>query len=299
MKLISSSKNSQIFLQLVADVIAIWMGFAVQLHLRFFSGIIETFAIPNFVDYVFGSVMMTGFWLLIFSMFGMYKNWFVSSPFKEFYALVKTSFFGCLVIVFLLLADSSSSFRTLFLAYFGISVLSFGIFRFIARRIQIKLRRNGIIKIPTLIIGKLKPSIEFYIDTLKAKSWGYDIQGIVLYDKEELDDKDKKRLVAKMHDTTSKSPFSSIGTTNEYYTAEEDFDKNMNSLIRGTMSKINDIIEHISVEEIVLSSGTPDSKLLFEIENICQRKNLRLSVFPNLYDHFTGRTRTKIYMEFL
>jgi len=263
LKLISNSKKSQIFFQLIADFIATWIGFAIQLHLRFFSGIIETLALPTLFDYILGSVIMTVFWISIFSIFGMYENWFVSSPFSEFYAIIKTSFFGCLIIVFLLLANDSNSFRILFLAYFCISVFAFTFFRFITRRIQIILRKNDIIKVPAVIIGKLKPSIDFYKDTLKSKSWGYDVKGIVLYEKE---DQNKEILL-------------------ENNICEK--------LILGTINDTNDIIEHQVLEEIILSSGTPDSKLLFEIEDICQRKNIRLSIFPNLYDHFTGRTKTQ------
>ena len=263
-KIISSSKYSQIFLQLVADIVAIWIGFAVQLYLRFFSGLIEIIAIPNLIDYISGSMMMTLFWLIIFWIFGMYKNWYVCSPFSEFYSTIKVSFFGCLIIVFLLFANDASSFRILFLVYFGISVFLFTFFRFAVRRIQMRLRKKGIIKIPIIIVGEFKRSLEFYKNTLKIKVWGYDVKGIILQEKE----------------------VDKIGTSN--------IKNNItNELIIGTIKNINDIIDNINPEEIVLSSGTPDSKSLFKIENMCRQKNIKLSIFPNLYDHFTGRTKTQ------
>jgi exopolysaccharide biosynthesis polyprenyl glycosylphosphotransferase len=258
-------------LQLIADIIAIWIGFAIQLHLRFFSKIIETAAIPTSIDYILGSIMMTGFWITMFAIFGMYKNWYAYSPFSEFYSTIKVSFFGCLIIVFFLLTDNSNYFRALFLIYFVISVFTFTFFRFITRRIQIKLRKKGIVKIPTLIIGDLKHSIEFYKNTLKSKSWGYNVKGIILYEKEKSDN-DKKAAI--MKDSSNDNLM-------------------LNNLILGTINDVYNIIDKIAPEEIVLSAGTPNSKLLFEIEEICQRKNIRLSIFPNLYDHFTGRTKTQ------
>ena len=297
MKLVNSSKNFQILLQLGADIIAIWLGFAIQLYIRFFSGLIDTFVVPTYIDYISGSFLMTFFWITMFWIFGMYKDWYVCSPFTEFYSIIKVSLFTCFIIVLLIFTSNDiASFRVLFLVYFCISVFLFTFFRFIIRRIQIKLRRESIIKIPTLIVGKLKPSIEFYIDTLKSKTWGYDIKGIILYENEKLNDEDKQHFVVKMHDVkfyTGKHPFESIGTMSEYYRAEADFDEALAWLIRGTKNDINDTIEHILPKEIVLSSGTPDSKSLFEIEDICIKNNIKLSIFPNLYDHFTGRTKTQ------
>ena len=263
-KLFSNSKNSQIFLQIIADILAIWIGFAIHLHLRFFSGIIETFAVPTFIDYIFGSATMTGFWLIIFAIFGLYKNWYVSSPFSEFYSIVKVSFFGCLVVVLLLFANNSDSFRALFIVYFCTSIFCFTFFRFIARRIQIKLRKNGVIKIPIVVIGKLKTSLGFYKDTINIKTWGYDVKGIVLYDE--------------------------IDISEEQLINENNIPKD---LLLGTIKDIRNVIDKVVPEEIVLSSGTPDSKLLFAIENICLKRNIRLSISPNLYDHFTGRTKTQ------
>ena len=297
MKLVNNSKYFQIFLQLVADIVAIWVGFAIQLYLRFFSGLIETIAVPTYMDYVSGSFLMTFFWVLIFIAFGMYKDWYVCSPFSEFYSIIKISLFGCFIIVFLIFTSNDiATIRVLFLIYFAISIFVFTLFRFIIRRIQIRLRKKEIIKIPILIVGKLKPSIEFYIDTLKSKTWGYDVRGIILYEDEELNDEDKQHFVVKMHNAKhnkSKKPFDSIGTMNDYYRAEMDFDDTFAWLISGTKNNINDVIERVVPVEIVLSSGTPDSKSLFEIEEVCIKNNIKLSIFPNLYDHFTGRTKTQ------
>jgi hypothetical protein len=74
LNILRNSKNSQIFFQLIADIIAIWLGLAFQLYLRFFSGIVEIIALPTFFDYAMGSCLMTIFWLLVFAITGMYKN---------------------------------------------------------------------------------------------------------------------------------------------------------------------------------------------------------------------------------
>ena len=260
MKVINNNKRFQILLQLIADIIAVWLGFAIQLYLRFFSGLIDTIAEPTFIDYISGSFLMTFFWLTIFLLFGMYKEWYVRSPFSEFYSIIKISLFGCFIIVFLIFTSNNTSLiRVLFLVYFAISVFTFTFFRFLIRRIQIKLRKKGIIKIPILIVGKLKPSIEFYIDALKCKTWGYDVRGIILYENEKNND---------TYDTIT-------------------------PIICTEKNDIENIIQQLKPAEIVLSAGIPESKELFLIEEICIKYNIKLSIFPNLYDHFTGRTKTQ------
>lgn len=166
MKIISNSKNSQLFFQLIADIVAIWLGFALQLYIRFYSGLIESLALPNATDYVAGCCLMTLFWVPLFAIMGMYQNWQMRSPFSEFFTIIKTTFLGCLVIVFLILSDSASSFRGTFAIYFAISSMLFICFRFIARRIQVTLRRKKIITIPTLVVGDFEHSVDFYEKTL-------------------------------------------------------------------------------------------------------------------------------------
>ena len=87
--------------------------------------------------------------------------------------------FKCFIIVLLISVDNTTNFRMLFLIYFIIMSCSFTLFRFIARRIQIKLRSKRIIKIPVLLIGDTVSVINFYKRAIKNISWGFDILGIV------------------------------------------------------------------------------------------------------------------------
>ena len=63
---LTNSRTSQIFLQWIADTIAIWLGFAAQLYLRFFSNLFNVPTVPTIADYVSGSILMSVFWYLLF-----------------------------------------------------------------------------------------------------------------------------------------------------------------------------------------------------------------------------------------
>ena len=230
---LTNSRTSQIFLQWIADTIAIWLGFAAQLYLRFFSNLFNVPTVPTIADYVSGSILMSVFWYLIFYLSGMYRNWHIRSPFNEFFAIIRTSFIGCFIIALLIFADNTADFRMLFLIYFIIMTCSFTIFRFIARRIQIKLRIKRIIKIPILLIGDKESVVDFYNRSKKNVSWGYSVCGIVSI-------KDNK-------------------------------------------------------EEFVnyLKENNIDENILFNLADVCIENGIRVNIEPNLYDHFTGQSRTQ------
>ena len=255
-------KNTQIVFQLFADILAIWITFAFQLYFRFYSGVIEVFALPTIFDYLFGSVMMTLFWLLVFSFNGMYRNWQARSPFEEFFSIIKTTFLGNLIIILLILSDTSNSIKGTFLLYWGVSTLFFIIFRFIVRQTQFRLRKKKILVIPTIIIGDLKHSTHFYEQSIKNPRWGTKVIGIILT--KELDD--------------------TIPTSILHYDKE---------IFIGNIKNFEPLINQYLPEEVVLADGFPCSEELFKIETICTLKAIRVLISPNLYDNFTGRSRTQ------
>lgn len=264
MNIFRNSRTAQVFFQLTADVIAIWIGFALQLYIRFFSGLIEVIAHPNLQDYVLGSSLMTFFWIIVFLIGGIYKNWYIRSPFAESYAIIKVVFIGCILIVFFLFSGEKTSFRLLFFVYFGIMSVSFVTFRFIARKFHVMLRRKKIIRIPTIVVGNAKKSTEFYNDAIANVAWGNNVTGIILFNEP---------------------------TDDDYAIFEkEQINKD---IILGTVNNFNDIIASNKPEEVVFSSGTPNFKILFEIESICTANNIRVLIEPNLYDHFTGQSKTQ------
>jgi exopolysaccharide biosynthesis polyprenyl glycosylphosphotransferase len=256
----------QLAFQFIADLFAIWVGFALQLYLRFFSGMMETIAQPNINDYILGSTLMTIFWVVVFAVAGMYKNWHLRSPFAEFFAVIKTVFFASIILVLalILILKEPISFRVLILTYAGIMWFLFTIFRYTARRLQVFLRIKRIIKIPAILVGTTKHCIAFYEKTQKSIAWGFEVIGFVLI--EEINDNTFEQLEN-----------SGIPRT----------------MILGTVEEFPQIISNLEVEEIIITEGTPNSRFLFKIESICSSKKIRTSIEPNLYDHFTGRTKTQ------
>jgi exopolysaccharide biosynthesis polyprenyl glycosylphosphotransferase len=254
-----TSRKIQKLFQVGADIVAIWVGFFLQLYIRFFSGLIDNIAEPNVTDYVLGSILMTCFWLIVFAIGGMYKNWQVRSPFAEFFTIVKTVFFGCIIIVFIMFWDRNVPFRAFFLAYFGISTFCFTFFRYFARRLQITLRKRQILCVNTIAVGNVAHCIDFYTQTQSHLNWGIKMLGFVTFDA------DIEQL--KQHNIP-------------------------NELWLGEIKDFVNIISKDHPEDVIITSYPSSGKLLFEVESDCTDRNINVLIQPNLYDSFMGRTRT-------
>ncbi len=196
------------------------------------------------------------YWLLLFWFSGLYKNWYIRSPFDELFTVIRTTFIGAFILFFFIFLDSSGqSPRMLFLAYFVIITLFVAIGRFSARRIQKRFRKNRIIIIPAVVIGHHALIKDIISKTQQSPSWGYLVTGYVLIDKNEKPEDGDELFMA--------------------YT--EDFDK---------------IINEKKPKELIIAAHSPDRNLLLSIVSKCAENNIIVNIVPDMYDMFTGQART-------
>lgn len=256
-----NSRHSQIFIQIIFDTVAIVVSFLAQYFIRFETGLFDYAIKPDFAQLSLGTLFLLGYWLTVFFFFGLYKNWYEKSPFEEIFTILKVTFLGTFIIIFLVLNDIQSSPRMLFLLYFAFISFSMLIGRITARELQKRLRAKGIIKIPVIIYGNAEKAYEFYRMTKLAKNWGYYAYGIILNKESEYDKLDNY--------------------------------KNGNDILLGTSSNIDNILREYKPEVVVINSESTDHKELLELVAKCDEKNIRVKIKPDLYDIFTGQTKTQ------
>lgn len=261
LKKLRNSRTYQFIFQAAANFIAIWIAYTLQMFVRYYSNWFSTPILPNLFDYILGGIFVEAYWMLILFVAGLYANWQIRSPFLEFWTIIKTAFWGSIFIVALLLYGAGSL-RWLFLLHFVFIASSLIICRYTARRLQIILRRKKIIQIPVILIGDVRKIIPLYQQIMEQPNWGMKILGFVLHKEAEKNDFD---ILEK----------NGIDTKN----------------ILGTLANLETILQNHNPEEIILTTGMPKSKILFEIENICSNNNTRVLIQPNLYDHFTGQSK--------
>lgn len=251
-------KKSPIIFELVFDVSAIVLSYTIHFYIRFQSGWFEPEIHPSIVDFLFTGIVLLFYWLIIFFFAGLYRNWYVRSPFDEFFSVIKTTFFGNFILFFFVFLESSARPRLLFLLYFVNLTFFMLLGRFIAKRIQKYLREKRIIQIPSLILGTSKDAFELLMKVKTSLSWGYCVKALVLLDKLE----------------PQSIPNDSFGIT--FYTAEE----------------LDKAFEEQKPHELLISMENPNHQLILDITSKCAERGIVVKIVPDLYDVLTGLVKT-------
>ncbi|MFN3270226.1 MAG: nucleoside-diphosphate sugar epimerase/dehydratase, partial [Candidatus Kapaibacteriota bacterium] len=177
--------SSPILFEIAFDIVAITISYIIHYYIRFESGLFDTDIHPSFVDaFITGTIILL-YWLIAFFFAGLYRNWFVRSPFDEFFAVIKTSFFFNFLLFFFVFLDSSARPRLLFLIYF-IDITFFVLLgRFLARRLQKYLRQKKIIQVPVVVLGTTQEVLDLMKKVQSYPEWGFDVRAIILLSEED------------------------------------------------------------------------------------------------------------------
>ncbi|MBX3044082.1 MAG: sugar transferase [Candidatus Kapabacteria bacterium] len=256
------SRHSQALIQSIFDVAAIIISYLFYYYIRFESGIYYTLVKPGIIEILMGTSIFLIFWLIVFFFSGMYKNWYERSPFDEIWAVMKVTLIGCAIIIFAVKYDSDASPRQLYLIYFLLMSVTIIAGRTVARNIEKSLRRRRILHIPVLIVGTPKRAYDFFLKTEESTSWGFKSMGIVLIDDfEKFDD-------------------------------NFEYDK-LAPYVIGNMNELEYFVDTLKPEEVLICSDKTNHEILLSVVSICSDRNLRVRIEPDLYDIFTGQTKTQ------
>ncbi|MBM2814483.1 MAG: Lipopolysaccharide synthesis sugar transferase [Ignavibacteria bacterium] len=255
-----NSKNSPVFTQMIADFSAIWFTNILHYLIRFESGLVQPYIRIELMDIFRSGFVLAIYWMFLFFLSGLYKNWYERPRFDEITTILKVTFVGSLIIGFLVISDSTQSPRMMFILYFTILFFSVSIGRSIARRLQVKFRTKGYISVPALIIGSEEMALNLYKEILKSPAWGYKIVGFVIL-------KDKAQSIENHSQLINGIPV---------FSGEEN---------------LKDIIVHNRPSEVLIAADNHQHLLLLDIVGICSEANIRVKIRPDLFDIFSGQTR--------
>ncbi|HEX7358025.1 MAG TPA: sugar transferase [Ignavibacteriaceae bacterium] len=211
------------------------------------------FFIPMLVIYLY--------WLIIFTFVGMYRTWFASSRFDEISTLFKATFFGVLLLFFLIFVDDymhnvATATRILIFIYWGLFLFFVGSGRIVIRSVQRNLLIKGIGRRAGLIIGFNNKGKEVLENVLIAPALGIDIKSFVAVKNENIG-KDYKGIK-----------------------------------VEGTTDQLNEIIQKYNAKEIIIALEKEDHDVLIDVISKTEGKNLSLKIVPDLYEILSGQART-------
>lgn len=249
------------FLQLIADFVAIFLGYTIHFMFRYKSGLFAAKIEPDIAITFTTGIVLLAYWIIVFWMSGLYKNWYIRSPFDELFTVIKSTFFGSFLIFFFVWLDSIQSPRMLFVLYFILITVSVSIGRFTARVIQKKLRNKRVVVLPSLILGNIKKSLELNEQLEQSPSWGYKAIGFVHIEEEDFSE-------------------DFIGNENNYLP------------VLGNKNELEKIIKEYRPREILIAAKTHDHTQLLNIATMCSEHNVNVKIIPDIYEVFTGLSKT-------
>lgn len=251
------SKSKQKIFLVVTDFLTInfaWiMFFYVRVEADWFKLVLQPeFLLPMFVVYIY--------WFLIFLFVGMYRTWFAASRFDELTTLFKSSFFGVLVLFFLIFIDDamhqvSSTQRFVILLYWGLFLLLVGGGRLFIRSLQRQLLIKGIGRRNTLIVGFNERAKTIYDQISHYRALGLDVVGFVSLNEPLGETYKDKRIIA-------------------------------------NINELEEVVGITNIEEIIIALDHHEHAQMLEVVAKCDIKGVSIKIVPDLYEIISGQART-------
>ena len=211
-------------------------------------------------NYYLAIILIPLYWILIFWIFGSYRNIYRKSRVKEFGLVATLCFVGSVALFFLILLDdvvgSYNAYRYTFLVLFLLQfTLTYGLRLSILTRIK-KLLKNRIIGFNTLLVGNNQKALDLFLELKKEKySQGYDFKGFVAINNE---------------------PFTALGSY----------------LPRlGQFERIHDIIKENKIEDVILAVESSEHPIINSIISTLEDTGVDIKIIPDMYDLLTGSVK--------
>ena len=246
------------FFQLIADLFSILITYTAQFLIIYKSDFVRVSTEPDFGAFIFTGIVFSVYWLTLLFFSGMYKNWYIRSPFDEIFSIIKVTFIGMALIVLIVLINTNEAPRYLFMIYYPIFTFVMILNRTIARRLQKALRVRKVIAISSLIIGSADRSKSLLKEIGKCPAWGFKPVGIVATD----------RCIAR-----------------------DEIDDDRIFLFHCD-DGLEQILDNLKPEEVLITTDRADHQELMKIVSTAADRNIIVKIKPDIYNIFTGQTKT-------
>ena len=240
------------------DIITMNLAWTLYYVIRIRSGRLSYSTEP---DFFFPMVAIAIFWVIVFFLFGMYRQWYAKSRFDEFATIFKATTFGVLVLFFAIFVDdrgvgSPLHSRLLISIYWCLITLFVGSGRFLLHTFQRRLLLAGIGLHNTLIVGLSVKAKELYDAVKKYPALGYNVVGFV--------------------------PVSSECTQSSYQGIP----------VIGSISELSNLLKEHDIKDVLIALDSMEHDKLLNIISSCDSHEVSLKIIPDLYDIISGQAKT-------
>lgn len=242
----------------LVDFAAICCAWIVYYYLRVESGLFTTITIPEFA---IPMLVVAGYWIVLYWIFGLYRPWYAQSRFDEFTLILKTVTFGVLVLFFLIFIDDTitqdpAASRLKILLYWAVLFVFTGAGRLALRSVRRRMLVAGIGLHNTVIVGPDARSEDLHRTLRQFPALGHRFIGFL---------------------STEANGVRSEST---------------DLPCLGTLDDLERVIEHNEVEDIIITLDSTEHERLLEVIGRASAFKLRIKIRPDLYDIVSGQART-------
>lgn len=213
------------------------------------------------ISLILAGAIHTVYWLIVFSLMGLYKQLYLISRFDEFVKVAKATFIGTLILYFystidgdILEAQRLSSVIIYVLLVGGVITVN----RFVVRSIQrfYALRGKGLHR--ALIIGTGKNALSAYDDLNRNRSLGMQVVGFVYVP----NGKDSDQI---------------------YVDRDE---------IMGSLNDINEILKDLEIQDLIVALEPEKREDLIKVLSKVNNPDVTLKLLPDFYQLVSGLNKT-------
>lgn len=213
------------------------------------------------ISLIVAGAVHAGYWLIVFSLMGLYKRLYLISRFDEFVKVAKATFIGTLILYFystidgdLQMADRLSSVIVYVILVGGLVTLN----RFVIRSIQrfYALRGKGLHR--ALIIGTGRNAVSAFDDLNRNRSLGMQVVGFVQ-------------------------------VPNGKNAGQVHVDRDE---IMGSLNDINRIIRELEIQDLIVALEPEKREDLIKILSRVNNPDVTLKLLPDFYQLVSGLNKT-------
>jgi exopolysaccharide biosynthesis polyprenyl glycosylphosphotransferase len=248
----------------VADVIALTGSWYFFYFVRFELGIIPGEALQAPIALFVPALVICAFWLFVFTIFGLYRDLYLTSRLDEFLRVGKVTILGTLILFFVLFIDnlgwsqSNIQYAKVYtLSYWLVVYLSVAVLRILVRTYEITQVKKGKGLHRAVIIGTGSIARDIRENLERNRTSGMNVVGFVAESEE-------------MHTGTEISGVPII----------------------GNIDNLREIIANQQIKDVIVALEHEDSSQLIRIVDEIEVPDVSVKIVPNFLNMITGLNQT-------
>jgi exopolysaccharide biosynthesis polyprenyl glycosylphosphotransferase len=274
------SRKVQLIALLLADAAGLTGAYVLLYLVRFrwqWFGVPEQYP----ADLLLPGAAMTGFWLLTFGFFGMYRERYADSRFDELVSLAKVVTIGMLILVFAFYIEAlqPGSTRSAIFFYWLAVFLLVAAGRIAVRSVQKALILRGYGTHRALIVGWSDLVEQLYDEVARYPAAGLTVVGAVRLQRDAVPE--------------------AVRVGGGWYEQAAGGDGSGNGVPRSSVAEVRSIealprlIDQLGVQDVLIALGSGDHGPLLDVLRLCDGKSVSLKLVPDFYTIIGGMARTE------